>query len=216
MKKSVYAAFMIAALGLTACGGDATTEENEEAIEAVTYNLDAAASSIEWRGSWIVPTEDGGTMESKDHLGTVAFSTGSVLKEGDAVSGTFGVEMASINVTDIGAEEGKGSLEAHLKGQREGAESHFFRIADFAQTTVRITEITNGEAKIVMTVLGSDIELSAPMTVKEEGDNLMISGDFSVDFAQIGIEGIEPNPEKPEAGNVNPVVDFKVNAVLKK
>jgi hypothetical protein len=215
MKKSVYAAFMIAALGLTACGGDAPAEENEEVVEAVTYSLDAASSSIEWTGSWVVPSEEGMNI-AKTHEGSVVFTNGSVTVEGDAITGTFSVDMASITVTDIGEDEGKGSLESHLKGEREGADNHFFQVGKFAQTTVTISEITDGVAKMVMTVLGSDIELSAPMTVKQDGENLMINGEFSVDFSLVGIEGVQPNPEKPEAGNVNPVVDFKVNAVLKK
>jgi hypothetical protein len=210
MKKSVYAAFMVAALGLTACGG------NEEAVETANYSLNADQSTIEWRGSWVMENEAGEQVEAKDHTGTVAFSSGSVEKTGDDITGIFAVDMSSITVTDIGEEEGKGSLETHLKGQRDGSESHFFRIADFAQTKVTITGINNGEASIIMTVLGSDVELTAPMTVKEDGDQLMISGSFSVDFEQVGIEGIAPNPEKPEAGHVNPVVDFTVNAVLSK
>jgi hypothetical protein len=215
MKKTIFAAFIFAALGLTACGGNEEEVENG-VVETANYSLNADESTIEWRGSWVMENEEGEQIEAKDHTGTVAFSSGSLEKTGDDVKGSFAVDMSSITVTDIGEDEGKGSLETHLKGQREGSENHFFRIADFAQTMVTIKGINNGEASIMMTVLGSEIELTAPMTVKEDGDQLMISGSFSVDFAQVGIEGIEPNPEKPEAGHVNPVVDFTVNAVLSK
>ena len=83
-----------AAFVLASCSSDETTnEENGEgSVEAVTYTLDNANSSIQWKG---------GMSADYFHSGTVKFSEGSLTVEGEAVTGSFTVDMTTIDDTSL-------------------------------------------------------------------------------------------------------------------
>jgi polyisoprenoid-binding protein YceI len=218
MKKTIYAAFVFAALGLTACNSgeetatnDETQAENmEEKVEAVEYNLIALESKIDWKGTWVAPGEDGEMQEMKNHKGHVKFSKGSATVKGDDVSGSLTIDMSTIANEDLGEEDGKAKLEGHLKSE------DFFNVSKFATADIKIKSIEEGEANIVINLMGMEMEETVPVMTKMKGDNMMITGGFTIDFEKLGFKMFSPNPEKLEEGNISPKLDFSLNAVMKK
>lgn len=218
MKKTIYAAFVFAALGLTACNSGEETETNEETqaekveekVEAVEYNLVVSESKLDWRGVWVAPGEDGEMQEMKDHKGYVKFSDGSMTVEGDDVSGSFTLDMTTITNEDLGEEDGKSKLEGHLKNE------DFFNVSEYSKATVDVKSINEGNASVVINVLGMEIEETVPVETKMEGDKMMMMGDFTVDFEKLGFKMFEPNPEKPEEGSISSKIDFSLHAVMEK
>lgn len=222
MKKTIYAAFVFAALGLTACNsgeeasnGEETQSENveenvEEKVEAVEYSLVASESKLDWKGTWVAPGEDGEMQEMKNHTGYVNFSDGSVTVEGEDVSGSFTLDMTTITNEDLGEEDGKAKLEGHLKTE------DFFNVSEYATADVTVKSVEDGNANIVLNVLGMEMEETVPVTTKMEGDKMMMMGDFTVDFEKLGFAMFEPNPEKPEEGSISSKIDFSLHAVMEK
>jgi polyisoprenoid-binding protein YceI len=218
MKKTIYAAFVFAALGLTACNSGEEAETNEETqsekveekVEAVKYNLVASESKVDWRAAWVAPGEDGEMQEMKDHNGYVKFSDGSVTVKGEDVSGSFTIDMTTITNEDLGEEDGKSKLEGHLKSE------DFFNVSEYAKATVKLKSIEDNNANIVIGVMGMEMEETVPVKTKMEGDKMMMSGDFTIDFEKLGFKMFSPNPEKPEEGNISPKIDFTLHAVMKK
>ena len=225
MKKTIYAAFVFAALGLTACNSgeetkEESTENKEEKIEVVNYSLVASESKIDWRGAWVAPGEDGEMMEMKSHEGTVDISQGSVKVKGDDISGSFKIDMTTITNEDLaGAEGKKKSLESHLKGTIEDKEEKnkdFFQTQKYATVDVKLKSIKEGDATLVLSIMGMDIEQTVPVMTKIKGDKMMINGDFTIDLSPLKLQGMQPNPEKPKEGSVNSKIDFTLNVVMNK
>lgn len=212
MKKTMYAALIFAAFGMTACGGQEVedTTAQEETSAPVSYTLNADESELEWRGSWVVPTEDGGMQEAKDHTGTVAIKSGDVTVDGDNITGTFMVDMNTIVVTDLEEEDGKGKLEGHLRAD------DFFNVGEYANVSVVLNGVENGVADLAITVMGITLNENVPVETKMEGDKMMMHGEFTVDFAALEMPMTQGNPEKPEDGKVNSAIDFHLHAVLNK
>ena len=83
MKKTILYAASVAflALGMTACGS--ATEE------AVTYELDATATTLEWKGDYADGTHS--------HTGTIALADGSMTFAGETFEkGSFNADLSTI------------------------------------------------------------------------------------------------------------------------
>lgn len=213
MKKASVLFLAATAFFVVSCSSsdDTTDEENgtEEAKE-VTYSLDAASSSLTWHGE--MGPEYG-------HNGTVSISEGSVTMMGEALeSGSFSIDMNSIAVTDEGMEDDKkGYLAAHLKGtapDEDHPQNMFWNTPDFPATTVTLNSFEDGQLDMTMNVIGKEVNKTVPATIKMDGDKLMIMGDFSIEFSDMGIPGFMANPETGEG--ISPKVDFSLNVVLSK
>ncbi|NJW54711.1 YceI family protein, partial [Salinimicrobium oceani] len=128
MKKRVLNFVLVAGvtLGSVACKDDKSNrvepgEAQEAAVateEAVTYEIDTTASTIEWRG----------TKPTGEHKGTIAIQDGTLSATREEItSGSVSIDMNSIKVTDEGIDDkDRTSLENHLKGTVEGKETDFF------------------------------------------------------------------------------------------
>lgn len=162
MKKTFFNIFMIAGIAMATVGcknenNEATTEDAKEVAmateEAVMYVVDTTASVIDWEGN--KPT---GT-----HTGTIQLEKGT-FKANDSIieSGTFVIDMTSINVTDLEGDE-KVNLEDHLKGTVEGKEGDFFNVNQYPEATFEVTGITEN---------GGQAMLQGNLTMKEETKNV--------------------------------------------
>lgn len=213
MKKASVLFLAMAGLFVTACSStEEETEENgtEEKVEAVVYNLDAANSTLTWHGE--MNPEYG-------HNGTVGISEGSVTMMGDALeSGSFTIDMNDIVVTDEGMpEDKKGYLAAHLKGtapDEDHPQNMFWNTPDFPNATVTLNSYEDGQLSMTLDVIGQKMKATVPATMKTEGDQVMIMGDFTLDFGGMGIPGFMADPETGEG--ISSEVDFTLNAVLSK
>ncbi|WP_299683063.1 YceI family protein [uncultured Dokdonia sp.] len=174
-----------------ACKGDAknetdTTHAKEVATptaQATTYTVDSAASKITWKGS-----KPAGT-----HEGTINVQSGSVQVAADnSITGSFIIAMNSITVTDLEG-DGKASLEAHLKGEAEGKEDHFFNVAKHPTASFEVTGVSEKEGVRTMqgnlTIKGITKNIEFPVAYTVGGDTMTLaSKPFTIDRTKWGIE----------------------------
>lgn len=213
MKKASVFFMSATALFVASCSSSeeaADENGNEEKVEAVTYKLDAANTTLTWHGE--MSPEYG-------HDGTINVTEGSVTMMGDALeSGSFTVDMNSIAVTDEGMDDmKKGYLAAHLMGtapDEDHPQNMFWNTPDFPAATVTLTSYEDGQLGMTLNIIGKEVKSTVPAKIKTEGDKAMIMGDFSISFADMGIPGFMADPETGEG--INPNVEFSLNAVLTK
>ncbi|WP_295181206.1 YceI family protein [uncultured Christiangramia sp.] len=185
MKKLLLNVFVVASLGLgfTACknnNNEAETADAKDAAtaeaEAVEYKVDTTASTIEWQGS----------KPTGNHTGTIAVKEGTFMATDSTIqSGTFVIDMQSIEVTDLEGEE-KSNLEAHLMGTVEGKEGDFFNVQEYPEATFEVTGITEEEGTTMLqgnlTMKEVTKNISFPVTISKNNDTYTISSkDFSID-----------------------------------
>ena len=111
--------FLIAPIALftvlTSCEGETKTEVTEvavvaENVESKDYVVNTLESTIEWQGEGI----------GHGHKGNLSINEGTFNVENDAVlEGTIEIDMTSLTVTDIPAEEeDNAKLVGHLNDRR--------------------------------------------------------------------------------------------------
>lgn len=202
MKKTFLytASIALVAFGMTACGG--STETAEET--AVTYSLDADATTLEWKGTYADDTHS--------HNGTVAVSNGTVSYKGDTFeAGNFTVDMKTIK-SELTPETGADKLIGHL------STADFFNSAEFPNVEVVVNSISDTEIDATLKVAGKEVPAKMPVTVKRTANELTAKGSFTVDFSALDAGGFKPNPEmEKEKPNqyTKPGVEFKLNLVMK-
>lgn len=124
-----------------------------------------------------------GSKPAGKHTGTVKVADGSfTLADGTITSGSFTLDMTSINVTDLEGDY-KAQLEGHLKGSAEEGKDDFFNVtahptAKFDVTKVtKLEEDTEGTHLVYgnLTLKGMTKEVGFKATVAAEGDMLKIT-----------------------------------------
>ncbi|MFD2565315.1 YceI family protein [Aquimarina rubra] len=163
---------------------EATTAEEvvEAPAEAVTYAVDTAASSIEWTGK----------KPTGQHTGTISIAEGKVkTQEGKIQSGSFVIDMTSINVTDLEGDD-KAGLEGHLKGEGEGKEDHFFNVAQFPNASFEVTGISEKDGKSMvegnLTIKGIKKNISFPASTSVDGDTMTLTSEvFTINRTEWGV-----------------------------
>ncbi len=186
MKNQVLNIAFVAALalGVTSCKNEVKDSDTTDAKEvaaatdsASMYTIKNGDSKIMWEGN--KPT---GT-----HTGTIAINEGSVyVNNGVVESGKVVVDMKSINVTDLEADNGKESLEQHLMGTVEGKEGDFFNVNKYPTATFEITgtNMVDGVAQLSgnLTMKGKTNNVTFPVRVMEEGNMVRLESDkFEID-----------------------------------
>ncbi|RCS27817.1 YceI family protein [Polaribacter sp. WD7] len=183
MKKIVLSLVVIAS-ALTACKEKKEkVEVKEEAKVEVKVsdlnNVDVAASTLYWKG----------TKPTGAHNGTVAIKDGDLLiEEGSIKGGEFVIDMTSIKVLDIPADnEGNGKLVGHLSSP------DFFDVASYPTSTFVITNVESKEGKVHVTgnLTLKDVtkSITIPATVStENGVTTFTSEKFMVDRADFNIK----------------------------
>lgn len=188
LKNMLLVAVLIAFSSCKDKADEATTSEIEEAAKsensAITYTVNVEKSTINWKG--FKPT---GT-----HTGTIGLNNGTMNATADGLeSGSFEINMKSINVTDLASGDGKENLEAHLMGTVEGKEGDFFNVNQFPTANFAITGIIageNGMSKLSgnLTLKGKTQNISFPVSIYDEGDTMTIKSDsFTIDRTLWGI-----------------------------
>ncbi|WP_416444040.1 YceI family protein [Leeuwenhoekiella sp. A16] len=180
MKTRIISLFAMAAL-LTAtvsCKGDkknATDAADAEtaamaSTQATKFMVDHEASNIEWAGK--KPT---GT-----HTGNVKLESGVVKVEGDTISGTFLIDMTTIEDTDLEGEQ-KTNLENHLKGTVEGKEGDFFNVQKYPTAAFEITGISEQDGKKIMagnlTIKDVKKNIQFPVTYEVAGSTMTLKSE---------------------------------------
>lgn len=143
-------------------------------ISAQSKKIDASKTKIEWIGKKV----------TGQHNGTVDLKDGSLLfKSNKLTGGTFTVDMTSISVSDLKADQGKEKLEGHLKAE------DFFGTAKYTTSKLVFKKIAD-KGNNVYTV-------TADLTIKEVTNpitfDMTVSGNtattkFAVDRTKYGIK----------------------------
>ncbi|WP_396597100.1 YceI family protein [Dokdonia sp. R86516] len=190
MKKQILNTLAAVALvaGVVSCKGEKNETEAKDAQEvavvenAAKFKVDAASSTIEWVGS----------KPTGKHNGTINIENGVVNVAGDAITGTFLIDMASITVTDLEAGDGKESLEGHLKGMAEGKEDHFFNVAKYPTAAFEVTGVTEKDGKKMMqgnlTMRDQKKNIEFPVSYSVDGENMTLTSEpFTIDRTDWGV-----------------------------
>lgn len=163
----IYFVAMLTLVALMSCSGNVKNKvEGSDAQQAATGQgqelvVDAAASSIHWKG-----TKPGG-----DHVGTIGLKNGSLVIDGEKlVSGSFVINMNDIVNTDLTDEKSNEMLVNHLKS------ADFFDVAVYPES---VFTITGGE-----TVTGNDsinYKISGNLKMKDVEKNITFGAKISKD-----------------------------------
>ena len=179
-------------MGSVACKDENQNEvealEAEEAavaaVEAVPFEIDPTASTIEWRG----------TKPTGEHIGTIGIQEGVIMANDEEIAGgKVTVDMNSITVLDEGmAPEDRESLANHLKGTVEGKETDFFNVQEFPVAVFEITGVSevNGENMLQgnLTIKNETKNIEIPVTTSISGDELTLQSEtFTIDRTDWGV-----------------------------
>ncbi|WP_298761102.1 YceI family protein [uncultured Psychroserpens sp.] len=188
LKFSMILAIAIAFVGCKDKADEANTSEAEAAAVSEStskkYTVNVAESTIHWKG--FKPT---GT-----HTGTINIDNGTFnTNDGQLQSGTFSIDMKSINVTDLESGDGKENLEAHLMGTVEGKEGDFFNVTKFPTAAFEITgtKALEGDKTRLsgnLTIKGQKHNIAFPVTITNTDDMMTIESDaFTIDRTTWGV-----------------------------
>lgn len=173
---------------LTACGGpEGQAVDSSEAEETITkmvasaqYNVDAAASVVNWEGAKI----------AYGHKGTIAVTNGQLMvSEGEIVGGKFAIDLTKMVSTDL-----EGKKAADLIGHLQGPD--FFDTAKFPMANFVITQVqkaTNEDGRTHditgnLNMHGESRSITIPTTVEIVDGTLKASTPkFTIDRTQWGV-----------------------------
>ncbi len=177
---------LVAFISFTSCGDKAKEAETKEAEAAavaentaVTYSANLEKSMIEWKG--FKPTGS--------HTGTIAIKEGKLNVNDNAIeSGKFAIDMSSIVVTDIPAEEeGNAKLRGHLTS------ADFFDVETYPTASFEVTGIETVEGKTMLsgnlTMKDKTNNISFPVSTSMDGDAMTLTSEtFTIDRSKWNVQ----------------------------
>ncbi len=188
MKRFFY--LLAFAAFFTACGGpegeaveaqDAVEETTTEMVASAQYNVDPAASVINWEGAKV----------AYSHTGTVPVANGQlIVADNNIVGGKFAIDLRQIQNTDIPDEEKKGKLVGHLMSP------DFFDVEKYPMANFTITQVqpaAEGAAHTHdltgnLTMKDATKSITIPATVTMEGGMLKATTPkFTIDRTEWGV-----------------------------
>ncbi len=172
MKKLIIPVFVAASvMAISSCGNSESTATAAQEVAQASqtsraYAVNVSESSLGWKIS---------KKLGPGHEGTVSIQEGTLNLENDTITaGKFVIDMNTITVTDLTEENGKSSLEAHLKGVRKPEETNdFFNVPAFPTSTFEITKATKKDA--------SNYEIEGNLTIKDVTKNIVIPAEVTAD-----------------------------------
>lgn len=200
MKKTlIVTLFTLLAALMVACGGGAAeeaaapvVEDVVEAVEAVeeavmeedaqeadtTFVINAAESSVEWRGAKAI---------GDAHFGTVNIASGTIsVADGQLVGGEFELDMDSIINTDGLTGGMQDRLVGHLKSD------DFFSVDTYPTASLVLTSAKSmgGDQYTVtgdLTVKGITKPIEFEATASEDGSSMTASAEFVIDRSEFDV-----------------------------
>lgn len=186
---NAYHYFIALSIGvlLSACGSKSTGEKTEASAakevavaEGKSLVVDVTASTIAWKGF----------KPAGSHHGVISIKSGELVVEGEELkSGSFIIDMNSIDVQDLAAGQGKEKLEGHLKS------ADFFDVEKYPEATFTITgvDVLNGSeythrisGNLALKEAVKNISFDAK--ISQEGDVYTANtATFTIDRTQWGV-----------------------------
>lgn len=187
MKMYNYFIALALILAVSACGGKSSGNKTEASAakevavaEGQDLVVDLSASTINWKGF-----KPGGS-----HYGVLSLKSGELYIDGGALkSGTFVIDMNSINVEDLEAGKGKEQLEGHLKN------ADFFDVEKYPEGKFTITGVEELSGSEYTHKISGNLELkeavkniSFDATISKDGDTYTAkTATFTIDRTQWGV-----------------------------
>lgn len=191
MKNSALAFVGIATLALVACGPSeaeiqaakekriadslATVAASERAV-----TVDAAASTVNWKGTM---------LGIKSHNGTVALTDAKLTVKGPSVTaGSFVVDLSSIKPLDeaYAPDDAKQGTRSMLVGHLQSAD--FFDVANHPTASFEITSVEGNTATGKLTVRGvTHEEKVTDIAVTDEAGVITATGKLAFDRQKYGV-----------------------------
>jgi polyisoprenoid-binding protein YceI len=187
MKKIFLTILFISALSAvaTSCkdkAKEAATTEAEEVVEVkpeAEFAADLGASTIEWKG--FKPTGS--------HNGTINIESGTLnMVDGEISGGSFTINMGSISVLDIPADDkGNSDLKGHLTSP------DFFDVEKYPNAKFEITGMNEAEGKTMLsgnlTLKDATNNVTFPVSVTNEGDSMTLTSEtFTIDRSKWNVQ----------------------------
>ncbi|HLV15026.1 MAG TPA: YceI family protein [Xanthomarina sp.] len=188
MKTRLFTILTVAAmtLALTSCKDKAkevATNEAQVAAEATEvsakYKVDSEASTITWTGH----------KPTGSHHGTISIETGVFTVNNNVIeSGTFLIDMNSIDVKDIPADnEDNARLAGHLKS------ADFFDVEKFPSAAFEVTKLETVEGKSMLSgnLKMKDVSnnVTIPVNIDYNDDSVTITSDtFTIDRSKWNVQ----------------------------
>ena len=217
MKKRFLTVLTVAimAVAFTSCKDKAKEVETSEA-EATTETTDVSTKyKVDTEGSTIMWT---GHKPTGSHNGTISIESGVMTMNNDALeSGTFLINMNSINVMDMPVEdEGHAKLTGHLKSP------DFFDVEQFPSSAFEITgvETVDGKTMLSGNLKMKDVSnnITIPVTVNQNGDTLAITSEtFTIDRSKWNVKyGSKSFFDNLKDKYINDDIELKINVTATK
>lgn len=216
MKTSFLKIIVLAlVVSFTSCKDKAQEAETKAAEEAaiaedsaVTFSAVSGESSIEWKG--FKPTGS--------HNGVIKVSSGEVnVADGKIESGTFTIDMASIEVLDIPKEDdGNADLTGHLTS------ADFFDVETYPTAKFEVTGISTENGKTMLsgnlTMKDATNNISFPVTTSVNGDTMTLTSEtFTIDRSKWNIKyGSKSFFDNLGDKFINDDIELKVNLTAKR
>jgi polyisoprenoid-binding protein YceI len=197
-------------LAFTNCKEKAKEVETTEAVAptektdvSTKYNVNTEGSTIMWTGH----------KPTGKHNGTIAIESGVMTIHNDVLeSGTFLINMNSINVMDIPADDkNHAKLTGHLKS------ADFFDVEKFPTSAFEITGIETVDGK---TMLSGNLKMkdvsnnvTIPVNIDQNGDMLVITSEtFTIDRSKWNVQyGSKSFFDNLGDKFINDAIELKIN-----
>lgn len=179
MKFKALTAIAVSTLIMASCGEAPKEQEAEKettpeaVVETATYMADADNSTVNWKGE---------VVGVYGHEGIIALKSGSVMVEGDQITGgEFVIDMTTIWPTDSASykdEDGRRATDLvnHL------TTDDFFAIGEYPTSTFEITSVDGNKVTGNLTVRGITNEETMTLESMEVmGDEVMMEGTMVFD-----------------------------------
>ena len=139
---------------------------------ADTYQVDVSNSSVKWTGYHLA--------KSYEHWGNIGIQSGSIMMEGDDITGgEFVIDMNSMTCGDIEDAGKSAKLVGHLKSD------DFFNTEKFPEAKLTIKSATKSGDKYNVTaditIRGISNEIQFEATKSGSGDEVVFNATMSVD-----------------------------------
>jgi len=143
--------------------------------EKVTYKVDAANSSVAWKGYKL----------TGEHEGLISISSGTVKMDGDKlVGGEFIIDMTTLSVTGMDAGM-QAKLEGHLKSD------DFFGVENFPSANLKITKVKSKDGVYHVTADMTIKEITHPVefetTVSSDGGIMKAISKITIDRSKYNV-----------------------------
>ncbi len=160
---------------------DAAAETTTELVASAQYNVDPAASIVNWEGAKI----------AYGHVGTVPVTTGQLMVANDnIVGGKFSIDLRKMENTDIPEAEKKAKLIGHLQSP-DFFDTEKYPMAEFTITQVQPAEADSGHTHNItgnLMMKGQERSITIPAMVSMEGGMLKASTPkFTIDRTEWGV-----------------------------